>query len=99
MAREWHGRRERRGSHLAATAPSSTRGWGLSAVTTASWASREGGAAGGFPLGCEQPSLPHVSSVPLDSAFVALDSQDASTASRPVSPVLGVIDHPGRGFG
>src|SRR5215211_9138954 len=38
MAREWHGRRERRRSHLAATAPSSAKGRGSSSVTTASWA-------------------------------------------------------------
>src|SRR5829696_3275350 len=42
MAREWHGRRERRRSHLAATAPSSAKGRGSSSVTTASWAEPEG---------------------------------------------------------
>src|SRR5215208_6512482 len=47
MAREWHGRRERRRSHLAATAPSSAKGRGSSSVTTASWAEPGGLAAAG----------------------------------------------------
>jgi len=51
-----------------------------------------------LPLGCEQPSS-RLIGVPLGSAFVALDSQDAGTGVRPVSPVLVVIDHPGHGFG
>jgi hypothetical protein len=69
---------------------------GLSAVTTASWASREGGAQAASLLVCEQPSSRLIGAARFG---VCGPGQPRREYRRlPVSPVLGVIDHPGHGL-